>query len=120
MSNIKQLIVIPARMAGTRLPGKPLIKILNKEILLRVWERCALVHHQNLIYVVTEDNIIKQFCKKNKINCINTGFAESAIDRIKLFSDKIKADVYINVQGDEPIINIKDIKKNYKIQAKIS
>ena len=38
---MKQVIVIPARMKGTRLPGKPLIKILNKTMIQHVWERCA-------------------------------------------------------------------------------
>ena len=107
---MKQIIVIPARMGGTRLPGKPLIKILGKEIIQHVWERCKKVVPGDVIYIATEDTIIKDFCDKKGINCVLTGPAETAIDRIKLFSDLIKADSYINVQGDEPIVNIKDIK----------
>ena len=38
---MKQVIVIPARMKGTRLPGKPLIKILGKAVIQHVWEKCA-------------------------------------------------------------------------------
>ena len=38
---MKQIIVIPARMKGNRLPGKPLIKILGKAIIQHVWERCV-------------------------------------------------------------------------------
>lgn len=111
MKNIKQFIVIPARMSGTRLPGKPLIKILGKEIILRVWEKCVQVHPKKYIYIITEDEIIEKFCNTNGINCYNTGIAESAIDRVKLFSDKFKAHAYINVQGDEPVVNTKDLKK---------
>ena len=107
---MKQVIVIPARMKGTRLPGKPLIEILGKTILWRVWDRCKKVHPVKYIYVATEDEIIYNYCKDNRINCINTGKAGTAIDRIKLFSDIINADSYINVQGDEPIVNIKDIR----------
>ena len=107
---MRQVIVIPARMKGTRLPGKPLIKILDKPMIQHVWERCALVHPKDDIFIATEDDSILKFCLENKINCLNTGMANTAIDRIKLFSDIIKADSYINVQGDEPVINPNDIK----------
>ena len=119
MKNIKQFIVIPARMSGTRLPGKPLIKILGKEIILRVWEKCVLVHPKKYIYIITEDEIIEKFCNANGINCYNTGIAESAIDRVKLFSDKFKAHAYINVQGDEPVVNTQDLKKILNYSKKI-
>lgn len=107
---MKQVIVIPARMKGTRLPGKPLIEILGKPIIKYVWERCAKVHPTEYIYIATEDKIIEDYCSQNSINCVNTGSADTAIDRIKLFSEIIKANSYINVQGDEPIVNIGDIK----------
>ena len=107
---MRQIIVIPTRMKGTRLPGKPLIKILNKPMIQHVWERCASVHPKNDIFLATEDEIIEKFCHEKSINCLNTGPANTAIDRLKLFSDEIKADSYINVQGDEPVINPKDIK----------
>ena len=105
-----QVIVIPARMKGTRLPGKPLIKILGKTVLQRVWERCSEVMNKKNIYVATEDKDIQKFCTSNSIQCVVTKEAETAIDRIKYFSDIIKADAYLNIQGDEPIVNIKDIK----------
>ena len=104
-----QIIVIPARMQGTRLAGKPLIKILDKSILWRVWNQCQKVHPAEKIFVATEDIIIKKHCIEYGINCIVTGEANTAIDRIKLFSDTVKADAYINVQGDEPLVNPKDI-----------
>ena len=107
---MKQVIVIPARMKGTRLPGKPLNKILGKTILWYVWNRCCEVHPVDKIFVATEDDIINEYCLKNGINCVITGKALTAIERIKLFSDIIDADSYINVQGDEPLANPKDIK----------
>lgn len=105
-------------MSGTRLPGKPLIEIAGKPMLLWVWEKCLSVADSEYIYVATEDNIIEEFCISHNINCINTGPATTAIDRIKLFSDIVQADNYINVQGDEPIINPRDIKTiiNYTIK----
>ena len=106
---MKQIIVIPARMKGTRLPGKPLLKILDKSIIWRVWNNCQQVHPAESIFVATEDTDIKNHCEKYGINCVLTDKADTAIDRIKLFSDIIKADAYINVQGDEPLVNPKDI-----------
>jgi 3-deoxy-manno-octulosonate cytidylyltransferase (CMP-KDO synthetase) len=76
----------------------------------RVWERCIEVMSKDNIFVATEDDSIKEYCSQNNINCIVTQKSKSAIDRIKHFSDLVKADYYINVQGDEPIININDIK----------
>jgi len=106
---MNQIIVIPARMKGTRLPGKPLIKILDKSIIWRVWNQCQQVHLSEKIFVATEDIEIKNHCEESGINCVITGKANTAIDRIKLFSDIIEADAYINVQGDEPLINPQDI-----------
>lgn len=97
-------------MSGTRLPGKPLIEINGTPMIQHVWNRSALVHPEEDIYIATEDKIIEDYCLDNNIKCVNTGPADTAIDRIKLFSDKIEADAYINVQGDEPVVNPEDIK----------
>jgi 3-deoxy-manno-octulosonate cytidylyltransferase (CMP-KDO synthetase) len=107
---MKQIIIIPARMKGTRLPGKPLILINGIPLIKHVWDRCIQVHDKKDIYVATEDIEINDYCINNNIQCIVTPKAESAIDRIKFVSDVIKADGYINVQGDEPIVNLEDIK----------
>ena len=106
---MKQIIVIPARMKGRRLPGKPLIEIMGKAIIHHVWDRCRQIINTENIYIATEDDEIDMYCKKNNIQCVVTQSAETAIDRIKYFSDLIPADAYINIQGDEPIVNIKDI-----------
>lgn len=106
---MKQVIVIPARMGGSRLPGKPLIHINGKPMIFHVWQRCLKIFPAENIYVATEDQVIVEYCNQNGINVVNTGPANSAIDRLKLFSDVISADSYLNVQGDEPIINPEDI-----------
>ena len=61
------------------------------------------------IYIATEDHVIMDYCNEYKIKCILTGPAETAIDRIKLFSDTVEADSYVNVQGDEPLVHPKNI-----------
>lgn len=107
------LIVIPARLKSTRIPNKPLIKIQGKEILLRTYERCLLAtNNPNQIIVATDHETIAQFCEKNSIQVIMT--SESCLtgtDRVSEVASKIKADSYINVQGDEPVLNPEDLKK---------
>lgn len=96
-------------MKGTRLPGKPLLLINGTPLIKHVWDRCIKIHDLDKVFIATEDDEILHFCKRNDMQCVKTGKAETAIDRIKLVSDIIPADGYINVQGDEPIINVKDI-----------
>lgn len=98
-------------MGGKRLPNKPLIKINEKPMLMHVWELCKKVFNKKKIYVTTEDRAIVSFCHNNGIQVIKTSYAPTALYRIKLFSDKIKAKGYININGDEPLANLKDIKK---------
>lgn len=110
MSDRECVVVIPARMNGTRLPGKPLLEIAGKPMLLRVWEQCLNVFPERDIFVATEDKVIQDFCLQKNIQCILTEKAESAIDRLYLFSRVVKSRTYINVQGDEPLINPEDVR----------
>jgi 3-deoxy-manno-octulosonate cytidylyltransferase (CMP-KDO synthetase) len=111
VNNREYVIVIPARMGGSRLPGKPLILINNKPMIHHVWDRCKLIYSTEEIFVATEDIEIFEYCKMHNIQCVMTPKAQSAIDRIYYFSQLVESKIYINVQGDEPIINIKDVKK---------
>ena len=117
---MKQIVVIPARMKGTRLPGKPLIMIKGKPMLWRVWNQCKKVINDKNIFIATEDIEIQKYCLSEGINCVLTERAKSAIDRIKLFSDIIPADSYINVQGDEPMISPIDIKNLNIVSRKLN
>lgn len=107
----KQVAVIPARMSGTRLPGKPLIILNGLPMIHHVWLRTCDAFDKEDIYVATEDDVIFDYCEANAIQCVKTPKAPTAIDRIKLVSDEIQADVFINVQGDEPVINPADISR---------
>jgi len=107
------VIVIPARLKSSRLPNKPLIKICGREMILRTVDRCKLSIDENLIYILTDSKKLKKFLNDN--NCKNVVLTSSknktGTDRIYEFSKHIKAKRYINVQGDEPIVNPKDILK---------
>ncbi len=106
------IIVIPARYASTRLPGKPLVKINGKTMLQRVYEKCCLAVKKKNIIVATDSKKIADHCKKKKLNFLMTSKkCLTGTDRVAEVSKKIKRDFYINVQGDEPLIKVEDLIK---------
>ena len=114
---MKILIVIPARYKSSRFPGKPLKKILNKELILWVSETCRKLTNRSIRLVVATDNKkIFNFVKKKGIETMMTSpKCLTGTDRVAEVSKKIDARLYINVQGDEPLVKVEDIKKIYGI-----
>ena len=105
-------IVIPARYGSSRYKGKPLVKILNREMVLRVADICKKVVKKQNVYVATDSNLIADVVKKEGFNYIMTSSkCLTGTDRVAEASKKIKTQVILNVQGDEPTINPRDIKK---------
>ena len=106
------IIVIPARYKSTRLPGKPLVSILGKSMVQRTYEQCVKAVSEELVYIATEDQRIVEHCQLNNMNVLLTSDScLTGTDRIGEVATKIKADYYINVQGDEPMFNPDDILK---------
>ena len=104
------VVIIPARYGSSRLPGKPLIKISGVEMILRTYTRCLNVVNPKKIYVATDNVLIKDFCTRNSIQVIMTPeTCLTGTDRIAEVSKEIIAPVYINVQGDEPLLNPDDL-----------
>lgn len=100
------VIVIPARLKSTRLPRKPLADICGKPMILHTYERANEATSENNIYIATDSNEIMKLCDSVGVNCILTSEkCLTGTDRIAEFSKKIKAKVYINLQGDEPIMS---------------
>ncbi len=109
---MKYVIIIPARYNSKRLPGKPLMMIKKVPMIVRTYFQCTKACPSNQIYVATDDKRIINICNKYEINTILTSKkCLTGTDRVAEASKKIVADYYINVQGDEPVINAKDIKK---------
>ena len=116
---MKIVAIIPARYNSTRLPGKPLKDIEGQTMLFRVWSIVSKTLNYKNIYVATDDLRIADHCKKKKINYIMTSNnCLTGTDRIAEASKKIKADIYINIQGDEPLLKKKDIIKVINIAKK--
>ena len=109
---MKTLIIIPSRLSATRLPGKPLLKINDISIISHVFKRAKEANIGEVI-VAAEDQEIVNDVKNNGGNAILTSNKhKTGTDRIyeayqKLNLDNI--DFIMNLQGDEPAINIEDI-----------
>ena len=115
---MKSVIIIPARYGSSRYKGKPLVKILGREMVLRVADICKKVTGNKYLYVATDSKKISNVVSANGYKYIMTSKkCLTGTDRVAEAAMKIKSKIYINVQGDEPTINPKDIKKI--INAKI-
>ena len=111
----KTIILIPSRLSATRLPNKPLLKINDLSIIQHVYKR-ALESRVGKVYVATGDNEIVDDIKKINGNYIITKKKhKTGTDRIyeayMRIKEKVNCDYVINLQGDEPFINPKDIIK---------
>ena len=100
------LVVIPARYASTRFPGKPLAPIAGKPMIQHVVEHVRLATLPARIIVATEDERIKSAVESFGGEAILTRpDHRTGTDRIAEVATHIPADIYINVQGDEPLID---------------
>ena len=109
---MRSCVVIPARYKSTRFPGKPLVKLLGKPMILWVAELSAQALGKSNVYVATDNTLIEEEVKKSGFNTVLTSSdALTGTDRIAEASNKIESDIFINVQGDEPLINPMDILK---------
>lgn len=103
-NSLKVLGVIPARYDSTRLPGKVLRNIAGKPMLYWVYtnaRKCRLL--VNLI-VATDSEKVQGFCEQEGIPVLLTGRHPSGTDRLREVMERIDADIYINIQGDEPLL----------------
>lgn len=96
--------VIPARYGSSRFPGKPLADICGKPMLWWVYQQAKKVSRLDEVYVATDDERIENLCIDHKMNVVMTGQHSTHIARVHELSTKIDADYYVNINGDEPLI----------------
>lgn len=102
---MKIIAVIPARYESSRFEGKPLAEICGKLMIQRVYERAKQVEEFDEVYVATDDARIYDACESRGVKAIMTSKAHrTGTDRIGEVAEKIPADLYVNIQGDEPLI----------------
>jgi 3-deoxy-manno-octulosonate cytidylyltransferase (CMP-KDO synthetase) len=102
----KTAIVIPARWASTRLPGKPLLPLAGKPLVRHVWERCQKVRGADAVIVATDDMRIAEAAFDFGAEVAMTSPKHpSGTDRIAEVAKNLAGfEIVLNVQGDEPFI----------------
>ena len=102
---MKILGVIPARWASTRFPGKPLKEIAGKAMIQWVWEQVGKATVISEAIVATDDERIADYCVENGLDFVMTSSSHpTGSDRLAEVAEKNLADIYVNIQGDEPLI----------------
>lgn len=102
----KVIGVIPARMAATRLPGKPLLPIAGKPMIQWVWERARNARSLHELYIATPDPEIVQSAESFGARALLTSHAHrTGTDRIAEVARLTDGEVYVNIQGDEPLLH---------------
>jgi len=120
---MKTLVIIPSRLSASRLPGKPLLKINGLSIISHVYKK-AQEANIGEVFVAAEDQEIIEDVKKNGGEAILThDNHKTGTDRIYEAFVKLgrtDIDLIMNLQGDEPLMNIEDIQKlnKHMIQTK--
>lgn len=112
MANTEQrvAIVIPARYGSTRLPGKPLADICGKPMVQHVYERAMQVANAQIVVVATDDARVAAAVEAFGGRCVMTSPDHpSGTDRLAEVMAQVEADIYINLQGDEPLVRPADI-----------
>lgn len=117
---MKVVGIIPARMASSRFPGKPLVDIEGLPMVIHVMKRAMLCGYLDEVYVATDSGEILNAVKKYGGKAIMTSSRhKTGTDRIAEASRKIKnCDIIVNIQGDEPLVNPNDISKLVKAVLK--
>ena len=110
---IKIVGLIPSRLNSSRLFEKALLEIDGVPLVIHTFKRAKLSKYLDDIYVCTDSKKIATICKKYKCKVLFTGKNPTGTDRISEAADKLKTkyDLYIDIQGDEPLINPNHIDK---------
>ena len=106
MSSLKSIAIIPARFESTRFPGKPLVTIAQKTMIQHVYERSLQAKSVAEVIVATDDARILQAVQAFGGQARMTSpLHRSGTDRVAEVAALSDADVIVNVQGDEPLID---------------
>lgn len=132
MSKKRVLILIPARFASTRFPGKPLADILGVSMIQRVLTNCSQAHALDFeftAFVVTDDQKVEDHVKTFSPNVVRvdddviSGTLRIELAYTRFFKDRPNEknyDLVINVQGDEPLLDSEDLVRLAKFHLESS
>lgn len=113
MSNDQKVIaILPVRLESSRLPRKALKDICGLPMIIHVLKRCLLSKKLNKVYVATDSKEVRQVVEKFGGEVIMTSSKhQTGTDRIAEAALKVDADIVVNIQGDEALLNPKYIDK---------
>lgn len=96
--------IVPARMGSSRFPGKPLVKIGGKEMIVRTLERALLAECFERIVCATDSEQIAEVVSKAGFEFLLTGECATGSDRVAEAARALDLDLVVNLQGDEPLV----------------
>ncbi len=103
---MKTIAVIPARYASTRMPGKPLADVLGKPMIWWVYRAAKACAKLDDVLIATDDVRIAEVCTQYDMKCVMTSpDHDTPTGRIWEVSTKVDADLYLQLMGDEPLVN---------------
>lgn len=109
---MKIVAVIPARYESSRFPGKPLSDICGKPMIWWVYQQALKVPEFAEVYVATDSDKIQAACAQLGVRVVMTSDRHpTGTDRVGEVARKFPADLYVNIQGDEPMIEPETIRK---------
>lgn len=113
---MKKRVYIPARYSSSRLPGKPLVVIAGQPMIIRVCDRVKQAVGAENLEVLTDDERIFNVVKNSGFNVSMTpSECLTGTDRIAEAVKNTDVDVAINVQGDEPLVSIEDVRNVFEL-----
>tara|TARA_B100000780_G_scaffold128730_1_gene90260 strand:- start:1760 stop:2497 length:738 start_codon:yes stop_codon:yes gene_type:complete len=113
----KSCVIIPARYNSSRFPGKPLIKLLNQPMIIWVANIASIAVGKENVFIATDDKRIAEEVNNSGFKSIMTSSNHlTGTDRIAEAASMIDYDIYVNVQGDEPLIDPMDIMECIRIK----
>ena len=124
-NNTKVVAIIPSRLESSRLPRKALLEICGLPMIVHVYRRCLLAKELNQVYVATDNVEIKECVEIHGGKVIMTSSShETGTDRIAEAAQNINAEIIVNIQGDEALVNplyidkvVTELKNNPKIDV---
>ena len=106
MKKLRTIAIIPARLESSRLPGKALLDICGLPMIVHVFKRCEFAESLDEVFVATDNDEIRQVVEQYGGKVIMTSsHHENGTERIVEAANNIDADIVVNVQGDEALVN---------------
>jgi 3-deoxy-manno-octulosonate cytidylyltransferase (CMP-KDO synthetase) len=112
MSNASILGVIPARLASTRLPRKVLRELAGKPLVEWVWRAAVASAAMDAVIVATDSDEVMEVCRARGIVAeMTSADCASGSDRVFEIAQRHPANIYVNIQGDEPLLTTAHFRK---------